>query len=354
MGDDNPPPSPTARIFKAVGYATALLTLAFGVSRVWIVVTDYGERQRQVEELLATADVQLIGADYPDAWESVSAADAIQPSERVRMRLEDVAMVWLRDLRVPSGQTFSDVVSPLLPVVTRGVTESEGARQADLLAHVGWANFQGSRDGFDSDFERYYEEALAIDPGNPFANAFLGHWILWRRGSAAEATAYFAAGLESGREQSFIRQLQLAGLTNVGSIENSVELVRMAVEIVRSDESPPDGFAERSWSSVYRLAWSNSLELVQQSVLDAVAPQDHVAVFERLFGPDSAAYRENRWERDLWLAHILERGGAAGRAATLLGQTLRTASSGAALNSAYLEQIDAAIARLSGGVGAIR
>ena len=85
-----------------------------------------------------------------------------------------------------------------------------------------------------------------------------------------------------------------------------------------------------------------------------MTPRDHVAVFERLFGPDSTAYRENRWERDLWLAHILERGGEAGRAATLLGQTPRTASSGAALNSAYLEQIDAAIARLSGGVGAIR
>ena len=45
MGDDNPHPSPTARIFKAVGYATALLTLAFGSSRAWIAVADGGDGQ---------------------------------------------------------------------------------------------------------------------------------------------------------------------------------------------------------------------------------------------------------------------------------------------------------------------
>ena len=59
----------------------------------------------------------------------------------IRTAQEDLAMAWLRDVRVPSGSRFSDVVDPLAAVVTRGIVSATGVRKADLLGHLGWAQF---------------------------------------------------------------------------------------------------------------------------------------------------------------------------------------------------------------------
>jgi hypothetical protein len=250
-------------------------------------------------------------------------------------------------MRVPEGATFTDAVAPLIQVVTRGVTLSEGERRADLLAHVGWANFLRSREGFDSDFDRYYDEALAIDPDNPFANAFRGHWILWLRGSPDDADPYFDAGTGSGREREFVRRLQMAALANAGSIENSVALVRMAVEVHSGGEALPEAFVPTVWRAAYQLVLANRNDRQREAVLGAAPPEDHLAMFEAFFDTASAAYRESRWERDLWLAHILDRAGEPERAAALLADTPRTSASGSSLNDAYIGMIDDAITRFS-------
>src|SRR5207248_938152 len=144
---------------------------------------------------------------------------------QLREAQEDLAMVWLENIRISEGQKFSDIVDKLVPIVTRGVESASGVRKADLLAYIGWAYFRKSRDdALKLDIDGKYREALRLDPDNPFAHAMWGHWLIVNGNHIAEAQQHFAAALKSGRERKFVRELHLAALQWVGADENHVEL----------------------------------------------------------------------------------------------------------------------------------
>jgi hypothetical protein len=69
---------PLVRIFKGVGYVTALLTLIFGLSKIWDAASGYYARKAQVRQLLAEAEVQRAGSDYRAAWDTLGKATAVQ------------------------------------------------------------------------------------------------------------------------------------------------------------------------------------------------------------------------------------------------------------------------------------
>src|ERR1041385_1383741 len=96
---------PIVRIFKGVGYVTALLTLVFGLSRVWSEGSAYFARKAQVAHLIATSEIQRTGSDYRGAWETLEKAVAIQSSGDVVRHQEDVAMEWLRNIRTRDDET---------------------------------------------------------------------------------------------------------------------------------------------------------------------------------------------------------------------------------------------------------
>ena len=339
----NPRSKVVTRTFKVVGYLTALLTLAFGLSRIWVTVANHHHRQRQVEERLTVTKVQVAGADYADAWETLSEAEAIALTDEVRLRQEDVAMAWLRSLNLDDLETISDVVGRVLPVLTRGVTLRKGVRRADLLAHVGWANYlRYDAEGTRSDFGRYYDMARAIDPTNPYANAFAGYCV---SGSVetAKVVEYFNAALPSGRETRLIRRLELSAFLNCD--DRVVELVRLASDLVEDAESTPGNFASVLWTNVYKGSFQS--EHARETILGAVPPAKHIAIFQSFFGPGSRAYREDRWERDLWLAHILNREGLPQDAVNVLVQTPRTDQHGTALPEFEQAWIDAAITQFN-------
>src|SRR5262249_2975011 len=138
---------------------------------------------------------------------------------RLREAQEDLAMVWVEDVRVPQGKTFSDIVNPLVPVLTRGAAGASGVRKADLLAHLGWAYFLKARDvslSLDEparlNMERHYREALEIDPGNPYAHVHWGYLIIWAREEPNDAIRQFSAAVASGRALPYVRRVQLAAL----------------------------------------------------------------------------------------------------------------------------------------------
>lgn len=148
---------------KLIGAVTALISLVLGANQVTKVFSEAGERRRHVAELQRVASEQQKSADYPSAWASLNEASKAadeggsyfanvvghldEQRLAVRTAQEDLAMAWLRDVRVPSGSKFSDVVDPLAAVVTRGIVSATGVRKADLLGHLGWAYFLKSRDG---------------------------------------------------------------------------------------------------------------------------------------------------------------------------------------------------------------
>jgi hypothetical protein len=140
----------------------------------------------------------------------------------------------------------------------------------------------------------------------------------------------------------------MAGLANFSSLEHAAALVRMGVDMRAGGEPPPDAFVPTLWRTAYQLVMANGNDRQRDLMLEAAPPGDHLAMFNAFFDPQSAPYRDNRWERDLWLAYIMDRAGESGRAAALLGETPRTTDSGSPLNPAYVAEIEEAMARFSG------
>lgn len=135
---------------------------------------------------------------------------AVLPDDAaVRIAQEDLAMDWLRNLRITEPQTFRDMVSRFTPVLDRGILVAEELRRkADLQAHIGWGMFLHFREG-----ERAmqpgeaYQQALRFDANNPYAHAMLGHWLLWNKRDLSTATQHFHAALASGRADTYVRHL---------------------------------------------------------------------------------------------------------------------------------------------------
>jgi Tfp pilus assembly protein PilF len=285
---------------KWIGAIAAVVSLVLGLNQVTRVFSELGERQRQIAELQAVAAQQLEGSDYTAAWasldEALAAADQgsyfaklsgrLDPARlELRAAQEDVAMAWLRDARVPDGKTFGDVVDPLMTVITRGIVGTSGVRKADLLAHLGWAYFLKSRDGAASgNPEQAYAQALEADVANPFAHANWGHWILWKRGSDAEAERHFAAAVASGRERAYVRKLQIAALRNSGSAAAENGLLR-AVDEMRRNGEEIDAATRRHVFGLYYAAFNAEQDL--QRVLATLPAQEHIQTIRALyFDPD--------------------------------------------------------------------
>jgi tetratricopeptide (TPR) repeat protein len=318
-----PPEAP----LKWVAAITAVIALVLGVNNVAKVFAEIGERKRQVAELTAVATAQRDSGDFAAAFASLDEAAKVADEGSyfaklsgrldplrvdVRTAQEDVAMAWLRAASVPAGKTFSDMIDPLLPVITRGLVGASGARKADLLAHRGWAHFLMSRDGRDTpDPADSYREAIAIDAANPFAHANLGHLIVWRRGPADEASAHFAKALASGREREYVRRMQLASFMNYGSPGTDAGLLR-AVDEMRRNGEPIDESTRRYMFGVYYHAFNSPEQL--RLLVEAIPPADQIATMQALyFGSDFDPGRVPL--RDAMIALLQE---AAGRPAEAL------------------------------------
>jgi hypothetical protein len=330
---------------KLIGAVTALISLVLGANQVTKVVGEGRERRRHVAELERVASEQQKNGDYAAAWASLDDASKTARGDEdltVRTAQEDVAMAWLRNVSIPSGSEFSDVVDPLAAVITRGSVSASGARKADLLGHLGWAYFLKSRDGVRAgNPEDSYREAVAVDPMNPFAQAHWGHWILWQRGTVGDASPHFAAAVASGRERPYVRRIQLAAFRLYGSTDTEAARLRTVDEMRRNNE-PIDAATRSNTFSIYYSAFNSDEQL--RRVLGVLPPDEHIAMIRALFsGPDFDARAPLR---DSTVAMLQENAGRreesldtwrAVRAALPRGGDQRVAN-----------RADAAIARLTG------
>ncbi len=283
-------------LLRWIGGVTAVLSLILGLYQVAHLVSNTRERQRHIAELLAVGKEQQGAGDYPAAWASFEQAlnsadeggqiakligrlDAER--QQIRKAQEDLAMLWLEDLRVAQGQKFADIVDKLVPVLDRGVASTSGVRKADLLAHVGWAYFLKTRDGpGNMNAEQYYRQALKMDSANPYAHAHWGHWILWKGGNPEEAMRHFSAAVSSGRARPYVRMIQLAALRNSRSERTDGEFLRVVNDMRKNNEQ----IDARTRSDVYAIFYSalSPGEGVQR-LTAAVPATEQIATIRALF-----------------------------------------------------------------------
>jgi hypothetical protein len=244
-------------------------------------------RQRAVDDLVIIATEQRDRQQLADAMTTLDRATAMDADvRRARTLQEDVAMTWIRDLKVGEGQTFADAMIRPLAVLDRAAPFAHGARQGDLLAHLGWATFLRWRDS-DRNLRpaEAYQRALAADPGNPFANVMLGHWILsWEHGpdALARARQYFRTAVDAGRELGEVRRFQLAALGNDGSVESRLETVRVMNEMRTRTQPLPPGIVSSAWS-MYYFALNGHASLSVSDLMHVLPPTDHLQTYRWAF-----------------------------------------------------------------------
>jgi hypothetical protein len=247
------------------------------------------ETSRRVEGLLAEAAVQRRRNQFAEALATLGRARDVAPaSEEVQRAQEDLAMYWLRNIRVERGRgTFSDTLKPAAAVIDSALTSATGARRADLLAHSGWATFLLWRDGNRQlDPEEWYREALSLDPANPYGNAMLAHWLLFRPGGGADvprAVSLFDAALKSGRAADAVRALQWSAYGNASTPQADIERLRMANAMRLEGIRLTMDQASALWGPYYSGILPSTPRERQQALLAALPPDEHLSTLTWAF-----------------------------------------------------------------------
>ena len=242
-------------------------------------------RDDEVARLLAVARAQRADNDFAAAMKTLDDVTVLAPAnEDARVAREDIAMAWLRQARVAASANFTTVSTPLARVLDEGVPRATGSRQADLIAHRGWAEFLRERDEPEHhDPSAFYARALAVDGANPFAHAMLGHWMLWDHQDRAAALAHFDAAVASGRERPWVRYLEIAALKSNSFTDNAAEIVRVA-NAVRREGGTIDAAIRRDIHSLYYSVGRDK----DDPLLAALPPEEHVTFYRWLFADDLA------------------------------------------------------------------
>ncbi|HEV2382788.1 MAG TPA: hypothetical protein VG206_23735 [Terriglobia bacterium] len=273
-------------ILKWVGGTAAVISLVTGMVQVNGLFRTRQSRQEAVTELVKGARLQASASDYAGAWKLYEQALQLEPGSRAaRDGQGDLAMQWLRNMRVSDNQSFSQLVDPLLPVLYRAAASGNARKSADALAHIGWANYLKNRDfGTASSgelagpkVEEQFQAALKADGGNVYAHAMWGFWVAYRRAPLSEADQHFSEALKTGRERQYVQSLQISAYLNrQGDAESDVELIRVADQIRRNHEAIAPDEQRRIVESVY-LGSADTTEGVVNRIVSAIPPADHLA-----------------------------------------------------------------------------
>lgn len=269
----------------------------------------------QARSLIQQSDAQ---AEFEDGWKLLQEAHAVAPvSREVSEAQEKLAMEWLRKaifLRRADKAYLDALVERTRPVLSRAATDAKGARLADVLAHMGWADYlldRGGRQGKPNSTE-YYRRALDADPRNAYARAFQGYEAMWRLRVPdvfPDARKLFSAAAESSRGNApvhdYIRFLQLWGLIEVGKPDWTREAIRVANEMRIGGEKLPEdqygAWVKRRLYYTYSDTIGSDTERDRRGpLLAALPPAEHLQLFQWLFSENDLPPNV---DRDNWLFH---------------------------------------------------
>jgi hypothetical protein len=281
------------------GIAAALLSLGSAVYGVLSAQADLREHNRDVAEQLAAARTQAAAADYQGAWESLQRANATAAVDgifakllgglsaqrrAVRTAQEDLAMEWIRGAHAPEGHTFSEIADKVAIVLAQGADSSAGSRKADLLAHLGWAYFLKQREGNTQlRPELQYQQAIAVDPDNPYANVFWGHYVLWHSGPLSEAERLFASAVKTPRARAVVRDFQLAALNLSYNLDLQTAWWRVLDEMHKQGE-PIGEHWQHEMARMYQSALEDDSE--GRWLMSVIPVTDHLELQRMLLKSD--------------------------------------------------------------------
>ncbi len=221
----------TGRVTAIVGLGA---TIGGGVT--WLMTHHRQQRERAAH--LALAQTQAAQGDYQASVDTYAAILKADPLDRTVLEGQlNAAMLWAENfsIPVPEGQSATELggraLDEMMPVLQSGLTRSKGTRAADVQAHLGWAHWLNQHIAereFGSAAEQNFRAALAADPGNVYANAMLGNWMLQNGGDFSEAVRHFHTAAGAGKALPFVRSLEIGGLTDYDQPGSRRELIQIA------------------------------------------------------------------------------------------------------------------------------
>jgi tetratricopeptide (TPR) repeat protein len=244
----------------------------------------------QTEQRLKTATTQIQQREYESAFHTYEQIVTAHPQNRAALDGEtDAAMLWLENFSVLADDSHKaeDIAAPILAQLKGSLeaalarTNGKGSRAADILAHLGWAHWLNEKIAF-KEFgkaQSFFTQALAIDPQNVFANAFLGNWLLQTKGDSNQALAHFQTALAANKQRDLVRRMQLGGLYHNDEPDMRAALVK-ALNDIRIHHEPLDPQLQSRLSYLYSPTVSDATEL--HETLTAVAPDDAWKTFQWL------------------------------------------------------------------------
>jgi tetratricopeptide (TPR) repeat protein len=268
-------------IFRPATVAVAAIVLVALFAWGYIRFQHARDVHERVTRVIGVTNSEVEAHEYSDAFRTVSAALSQLPGQgELQKAQQQVAMVWLRNIRVRTGEeTFSKIVSQLRPVLASGALTATGEAAGDLLAHLGWCEYLRARDGEDhADPISYFKKAVDADRSNPYAHSMWAFWILFNRGALTEAEQHFQLAVMANRERSWVRNDQINAL--LLNQANEREAVRTA-NTMRLEQTPVDE-PDRLWF-IYEEALLRQVDT--EEFLNLMTPAEHIATFKWLF-PD--------------------------------------------------------------------
>lgn len=329
-----------ARVLKGIGVITAVISLVLGIHQVVTRVGGYWQQTREAKTLTEMARQQAARSEFTQAWSSLDRAAAAANSDAVAAARLEIAFAWIQEGRPGPGRPFSTITDTVTPALDQALVKASGEQRANILAHLGMVTFLRLRDGISGDPAARYHEALAVDPGNPYANAMLGHWLMWRGGTVDAARERFETALaRGGASRAFVRRFQIAALRNrVGDAD--AELLRVA-NTMREQGEPLDSRTAGYLYSLYMRRYGPNSG-TKRAAEDTLPPATSLAVYEWVLKEDDASDRAvgvNAFIRSA----LQEKAGD--RTAALA--TLRELQEREQLASPLREQVQQAVTRLS-------
>ena len=299
------------KILGWIGVVTAVIGVITGLSGVVGPLKGWWTQGRQARTMLASAEKQQELGEYSAALDTLGEVLKNEPrnTQALHARL-DVAMLWIEQMRTPRHGV--DEVAPkariifdrLTPILEGGLGTSTDYRAADVVAHLGWLNLLRSRIvGEDGQIEEHIRRALEMDPGNVYANAMLGEWLLLTHDNLDDAKAHFATALKAGKAKEFVRGCQLEGMIYDDDAGVRRELIRVANEM-RKDGDPIDDDDRGRIHSYYSPTIGTDAEM--REVVSAVSPDEAWETYLWANSPEARASAANSIEGRFIRANIDE------------------------------------------------
>jgi tetratricopeptide (TPR) repeat protein len=340
-------PKPWAGSLKVVAAIGATISFLLGLNQFTGLVQNFRIHHKEFREAMEAGEQAEKRQDYRAAFQSLKRAIDLDPIDRkAQERQTEAAMLWLENVHATQEHSFTETANVLLPVFDNALIKAKGSAAADILAHIGWANYlryrEGSREGVT--VEGNYRQALEKDPNNAYAHAMWGFWILWQGGTLDAANAHFSAALAAGQHKDYVRRLQLAALHNSQNDVNDAALIRAANEMRKNGEPMSDEQRHSILWDTIAVRISNHDRLV---ALLSVLPADEMqATYDWLNAGESGSAESKKFNGLFIAANLREIAGDPAQALSMY-RTLQGNLKGTSYTLG--SYVDAAIKRLSVG-----